>query len=59
MTSTKQPKSILHYPQLDTVLMVERFIKEHTAKSSKKENSGNHYQKNDEVTFSSRVNIPS
>lgn len=30
MTSTKQPKSILHYPQLDTVLMVEQFIKEHS-----------------------------
>ena len=30
-------KDILHYPQLDTVLMVEEFIKEHSGEYKKKE----------------------
>lgn len=30
-------KKILHYPQLDTVLMVEEFIKEHSGEYRKKE----------------------
>lgn len=30
-------RSILHYPQLDTVLMVEEFIKEHSGDYRKKE----------------------
>lgn len=29
-------KDILHYPQLDTVLMVEEFIKEHSGEYKKK-----------------------
>ena len=29
-------KNILHYPQLDTVLMVEEFIKEHSGDYKKK-----------------------
>lgn len=29
-------KEILHYPQLDTVLMVEEFIKEHSGEYKKK-----------------------
>lgn len=29
-------KSILHYPQLDTVLMVEGFIKEHSGEYKKR-----------------------
>ena len=36
MTSTKQPKSILHYPQLDTVLMVEQFIKKYSQEYKKR-----------------------
>ncbi len=30
-------KKILHYPQLDTVLMVEEFIKEHNGEYKRKE----------------------
>ena len=29
-------KNILHYPQLDTVLMVENFIREHSGEYKKK-----------------------
>ncbi len=32
----RETKEILHYPQLDTVLMVERFIKEHGGEYKKK-----------------------
>lgn len=32
----KPPKSILHYPQLDTVLMVEGFIKDNSGEFKKK-----------------------
>jgi len=32
-----QMKSILHYPRLDTVLMVEEFILKHTGEYKKKE----------------------
>jgi len=31
-----KPKEILHYPQLDTVLMVEKFIHEHSGEFKKK-----------------------
>ncbi|MEA1878723.1 MAG: hypothetical protein U9N86_17915, partial [Bacteroidota bacterium] len=30
------PKQVLHYPQLDTVLMVEEFIREHGGEFKKK-----------------------
>ena len=30
------PKEVLHYPQLDTVLMVERFIQKHGGEYRKK-----------------------
>ncbi len=36
MKRTFQPKNILHYPQLDTVLMVEEFIREHSGDYKKK-----------------------
>ena len=36
MPQTKQKKNILHYPQLDTVLMVEEFIREHSGEFKKK-----------------------
>lgn len=32
----KKPKSILHYPQLDTVLMVEKFIYDHSGEFKKR-----------------------
>lgn len=32
----KRPKSILHYPQLDTVLMVEKFIYDHSGEFKKR-----------------------
>lgn len=32
-----QPQQILHYPQLDTILMVEKFIKEHSGEFKKKQ----------------------
>lgn len=35
--SLLKKRSILHYPQLDTVLMVEEFIKEHSGDYRKKE----------------------
>jgi len=31
-----EQKNILHYPQLDTVLMVEEFIREHSGEYKKK-----------------------
>lgn len=31
-----ETKNIIHYPQLDTVLMVEEFIKEHSGEYRKK-----------------------
>ncbi len=31
-----QPQQILHYPQLDTVLMVEEFIRKHSGEFKKK-----------------------
>ncbi len=31
-----ETKNILHYPQLDTVLMVEEFVKEHSGDYKKK-----------------------
>lgn len=36
MTSKNKPKDILHYPQLDTVLMVERFIKANSGEYKKR-----------------------
>jgi hypothetical protein len=33
---SKSKKNILHYPQLDTVLMVEEFIKEHSGEYKKR-----------------------
>ena len=36
MTETKTNYDILHYPQLDTVLMVEEFIREHSGEYKKK-----------------------
>lgn len=36
MTRLLEQKSILHYPQLDTVLMVEAFIKENSGEYKKK-----------------------
>ncbi|MFH1072625.1 MAG: hypothetical protein V1743_04315 [Nanoarchaeota archaeon] len=32
----RQPENILHYPQLDTVLMVEEFIREHSGEFKKR-----------------------
>jgi len=31
-----QQKTILHYPQLDTILIVEEFIREHSGKYKKR-----------------------
>ncbi len=42
--ATGSKNKIIHYPQLDTVLMVEEFIKEHSG-SIRKEHCGNIYQK--------------
>ena len=36
MEQQLKTKSILHYPQLDTVLMVEQFIKEHDGEYKKR-----------------------
>lgn len=36
MVSGMEVKKILHYPQLDTVLMVEEFIKDHSGDYKKK-----------------------
>ncbi len=36
MTQTLKQKNILHYPQLDTVLMVEEFIREHSGEFKKR-----------------------
>ncbi len=36
MTQALKQESILHYPQLDTVLMVEEFIREHSGEFKKK-----------------------
>ncbi|MFP4402182.1 MAG: hypothetical protein ACLFPL_03025 [Candidatus Nanoarchaeia archaeon] len=36
MVQVKVNTNILHYPQLDTVLMVEEFIKEHSGEYKKK-----------------------
>jgi hypothetical protein len=36
ITSMKQKSEILHYPQLDTVLMVEEFIKENSGEFKKR-----------------------
>ena len=36
MVEVMSCKDILHYPQLDTVLMVEEFIKEHSGEYKKK-----------------------
>ncbi len=36
MIETKTNSEILHYPQLDTVLMVEEFIREHSGEYKKK-----------------------
>ncbi len=36
MTQRLAKKNILHYPQLDTVLMVEEFIKDHSGEYKKK-----------------------
>lgn len=37
MVLQQAEKSILHYPQLDTVLMVEEFIREHSGEYKKKQ----------------------
>ena len=34
--TTGKTRNVLHYPQLDTVLMVERFIREHGGEYKKK-----------------------
>lgn len=34
--SVSNPDDVLHYPQLDTVLMVEEFIKEHSGEYKKR-----------------------
>ena len=34
-------KKIFHYPRLDTVLMVEEFIKEHSGEFTKKDDVSN------------------
>lgn len=36
MVQTFMEKEILHYPRLDTVLMVEEFIKEHSGEFKKR-----------------------
>ena len=36
MESELKTKGILHYPQLDTVLMVEEFIREHSGEYKKR-----------------------
>jgi len=36
MESEIEPKGILHYPQLDTVLMVEEFIRNHSGEYKKR-----------------------
>ncbi len=36
MTRTFSRKDILHYPQLDTVLMVEEFVREHSGEYKRK-----------------------
>ena len=36
MVSLTERKDVLHYPQLDTVLMVEEFIREHSGEFKKK-----------------------
>jgi hypothetical protein len=36
MAQQQETKSILHYPQLDTVLRVERFVKENSGEYKKK-----------------------
>ncbi|MDI6917264.1 MAG: hypothetical protein QMC80_05655 [Thermoplasmatales archaeon] len=36
MAQTFMDKEILHYPRLDTVLMVEEFIKEHSGEFKKR-----------------------
>ncbi|MAG20093.1 hypothetical protein CL618_01530 [archaeon] len=36
MKQLLQQKTVLHYPQLDTVLMVEEFIKDHSGEFKKK-----------------------
>lgn len=37
MTQALMSKYILHYPQLDTVLMVEEFIREHSGEFKKRQ----------------------
>ncbi len=44
MQQVIKEKNILHYPQLDTVLMVEEFIREHSGEY-KKEVYGKIFQK--------------
>ncbi len=36
MEQKLKPKGILHYPQLDTVLMVEEFIRDHSGEYKKR-----------------------
>lgn len=36
MTEARTNNEIIHYPQLDTVLMVEKFIREHSGEYKKK-----------------------
>ena len=36
MTQAIEQKNILHYPQLDTVLMVEEFIRDHSGEFKKR-----------------------
>jgi len=36
MTQEIKAKEVLHYPQLDTVLMVEEFIREHSGEFKKR-----------------------
>lgn len=37
LTTEKKEKQILHYPQLDTVLMVEKFIYNHSGEFKKRQ----------------------
>jgi len=37
MTQTISQREVLHYPQLDTVLMVEEFIREHSGDYKKRQ----------------------
>ena len=37
MARTMMEREILHYPQLDTVLMVEEFIKQHSGEFKKRQ----------------------